>query len=367
MSSPSHSLRQGMSDGPARLLVTLGDPAGIGPEIILKAYAERGRLSDCVFAVYGDVGTLRRRAKRLGLAITVEAISHPNQSKDAFKDALPVIQAAPDEVYVGVTAGKPTQISAVGTISAIAQSVAALHAGQAEGVVTAPINKAVLYDHGFQHPGHTEYLAALADKHWPQPQAHRSVMMLASDALRVVPVTIHIPVKNVPQALTTPLIIETCRIVADSLTNDFAIAAPRLAITGLNPHAGENGSMGTEEETVIAPAIATLRAMGINVRGPLPADTIFHERARQNYDVAICMYHDQANIPIKTLAFDDGVNCTLGLPFIRTSPDHGTAFDIADQGIARPDSFMAALRQAGRMALARRQSGAKTLAEMAKA
>jgi 4-hydroxythreonine-4-phosphate dehydrogenase len=235
------------------------------------------------------------------------------------------------------------------TIAAIARAVALVSSGQARALVTNPIAKHVLYSAGFAFPGHTEYLAALAAGDAPSPAPIRAVMMLWCDTLAVVPVTIHIPLKDVADRLTMTEIVETGRIVALELKARFGIAAPRLAIAGLNPHAGENGTIGLEDQAVVSPAIAVLRAEGIDAFGPLPADTMFHARARAGYDAALCMYHDQALIPIKTLAFDEGVNVTLGLPFVRTSPDHGTAFDIAGRGIARPDSLIAALKLADRM------------------
>jgi 4-hydroxythreonine-4-phosphate dehydrogenase len=213
--------------------------------------------------------------------------------------------------------------------------------------VTNPIAKHVLYDAGFRHPGHTEFLAALAAE--PGGPAPHPVMMLWSEELAVVPVTVHIALQAVPQALTTELIVRTARIVARDLRERFGIARPRLAIAGLNPHAGENASMGTEDRDVIQPAVAQLAEDQIAVEGPLPADTMFHSRARRRYDAALAMYHDQALIPIKTIAFDEAVNVTLGLPFVRTSPDHGTAFDIAGRGIARPDSLIAAIKLAARL------------------
>jgi len=216
--------------------------------------------------------------------------------------------------------------------------------------VTNPIAKSVLYRAGFRHPGHTEYLAELAATAAGTPQP---VMLLWSAALAVVPVTIHVSLREALAQLSTDLIVTTARIVAADLKTRFLIANPRLAVSGLNPHAGEEGSLGTDEETIVAPAIEILRSEGMNVRGPLPADTMFHEAARRTYDCAICMYHDQALIPIKTLAFEDAVNVTLGLPFIRTSPDHGTAFDIAGSGKANPSSLIAALRLAARMAAMR--------------
>jgi 4-hydroxythreonine-4-phosphate dehydrogenase len=234
-------------------------------------------------------------------------------------------------------------------MASIRQAVADVVAGRASAVVTNPIAKSVLYRAGFRHPGHTEFLAELAASggHTPQP-----VMMLWSPVLAVVPVTIHLPLRDAVTTLSTDLIVSTARILVADLKARFGLTAPRLAVTGLNPHAGEDGTLGTEDEDIVAPAVEILRAEGIAVRGPLPADTLFHDAARKTYDCAICMYHDQALIPIKTIAFDDAVNVTLGLPFTRTSPDHGTAFDIAGTGRANPASLIAALRLAARMAAA---------------
>jgi 4-hydroxythreonine-4-phosphate dehydrogenase len=234
-------------------------------------------------------------------------------------------------------------------LASIRQAVDDVIGARASAVVTNPIAKSVLYRAGFRHPGHTEFLAELAatDRHTPQP-----VMMLWSPAVAVVPVTIHISLREAIARLSTDLIVTTVRIVAAALKARFGLANPRLVVSGLNPHAGEEGSLGTEECTIVAPAVEMLRAEGIKIRGPLPADTMFHDAARKTYDCAICMYHDQALIPVKTLAFEDAVNVTLGLPFIRTSPDHGTAFDIAGTGRANPSSLIAALRLAARMAAA---------------
>jgi 4-hydroxythreonine-4-phosphate dehydrogenase len=236
-------------------------------------------------------------------------------------------------------------------IAAIEAATAAVAAGHASAIVTAPISKETLYATGFPFPGHTEFLAELAARHRPGQTFH-PVMMLACDQLRVVPLTIHIPLQDVPGRITADLLTSTARILAADLTRYFGLARPRIAIAGLNPHAGEGGTIGREEVEVIAPAIARLRGEGLDIAGPLSADTMFHAAARARYDAAICMYHDQAHLPIKTLAFDEGVNVTLGLPFVRTSPDHGTAFDIAGTGKARPDSFIAALRLAAKMAAA---------------
>jgi len=325
------------------LALTQGDPAGIGPELTLRAWLERCERLLPVFACIGDRDHLAAAADRLGWTVPLRACDW-NDAAAVFTDALPVI---PLDGPVDVVPGKPDPASAAGTIGSIDRAVAAVRAGKAAAVVTNPIAKSVLYQAGFKHPGHTEYLAHLAAEGGIEP---RPVMMLWCEELAVVPVTIHEPLRRVPDLLTTALIVETGRIVAAELRSRFGIAAPRLAISGLNPHAGENGAMGHEDGAVVAPAIAQLRGEGIDARGPYPADTMFHARARAGYDAALAMYHDQALIPIKTIAFDDGVNVTLGLPFIRTSPDHGTAFDIAGQGIARPDSLCAALKLAARMA-----------------
>jgi 4-hydroxythreonine-4-phosphate dehydrogenase len=245
--------------------------------------------------------------------------------------------------------GRPDDSSANAALASIRRAVADVSAGHARAVVTNPIAKSVLYRAGFRHPGHTEFLAELGADGGPVPQP---VMMLWSPTLAVVPVTIHVPLRDAIAQLSTDLIVTTMRIVADGLRRRFGIDHPRLVVSGLNPHAGEDGTLGTEEETIIAPAIKLSRESDIDVKGPLPADTLFYEAARKTYDCAICMYHDQALIPIKTLAFDAAVTVTLGLPFIRTSPDHGTAFDIAGTGKANPSSLVAALRLAARMAAA---------------
>ncbi len=331
---------------PRLLALTQGDPAGIGPELALMAWMRRQELALPPFACVASTALLSDLAGRLGLAVPVRAVDW-SEAETCFATALPVIELknAP-----AAQAGRPDPANAAGVIEAIERAVAAVEAGQAAALVTNPIAKSVLYAAGFRHPGHTEFLAALAGRDaasTPQP-----VMMLWSEELAVVPVTIHVPLSAVPGLLTTGLIVATGRIVAAELTRRFGIARPRLALSGLNPHAGEGGALGEEEEAVIVPAIAELRALGIAASGPYPADTMFHARARAGYDVALAMYHDQALIPIKTIAFDEGVNVTLGLPFIRTSPDHGTAFDIAGKGIALPDSLCAALRLAAQMAAA---------------
>jgi 4-hydroxythreonine-4-phosphate dehydrogenase len=325
------------------LALTSGEPAGIGPDITLAAWLRRAELKLPPFYLLGDCGLLRDRARALGLDVPLAETS-PEDASATFANALPV-------VATGKTAtarpGQPDDSSADAAIASIRRAVEDVVAGKAGAVVTNPIAKSVLYRAGFRHPGHTEFLAELAAAggHALQP-----VMMLWSPELAVVPVTIHLSLRDAIARLSSELIVSTARIVATGLKSRFGIARPRLALSGLNPHAGEDGSLGTEDRDIVKPAIEILRAEGIDVRGPLPADTMFHEAARKTYDCAICMYHDQALIPIKTLAFDEGVNVTLGLPFIRTSPDHGTAFDIAGTGRANPSSLIAALRLAARMA-----------------
>nr|WP_279306499.1 4-hydroxythreonine-4-phosphate dehydrogenase PdxA [Microvirga solisilvae] len=322
--------------------MTQGDPAGIGPELTLRAWLQRDQESLPPFAVLADPTYLERVAKNLGWTVPIAAVDVA-QTASAFSQALPVI---PLKASVSVQPGRPDSASALSVIESIETAVHLVRSGVASAVITNPIAKHVLYDAGFRHPGHTEFLAALAGE---DGNTYHPVMMLWSKELAVVPVTVHIALSAVPAALTTELIVRTARIVARELKERFGLNNPRLAIAGLNPHAGENGSMGAEDQKVIAPAVASLQAEGIAASGPLPADTIFHARARKGYDAALAMYHDQALIPIKTIAFDEAVNVTLGLPFVRTSPDHGTAFDIAGKGIARPDSLIAAIKLAARL------------------
>lgn len=326
------------------LALSQGDPAGIGPDIALMAWSRRREHAIPPFLYFGDRDALSERAQLLGLDVAlVDGI--PETAVSLFADALPVFSIPGT---VPVVAGTPDSANAASTIEAIRRAVEETQAGRTSGVVTCPIAKSVLYSAGFRFPGHTEYLADLAAE--PGCTAPLPVMMIASPQLRTVPVTIHIPLIRIAAELTEDLIVETARITARDLTARFGIAAPRLAVSGLNPHAGENGALGKEDDAIVRPAIERLRAEGIDAFGPLPADTMFHTAARATYDVAICMYHDQALIPAKTLAFDDGVNVTLGLPFIRTSPDHGTAFSIAGTGKAKPDSLIEALKMAADMA-----------------
>jgi 4-hydroxythreonine-4-phosphate dehydrogenase len=327
------------------LAVTLGEPAGIGPDIAIKAWLQRSELGLPPFYLLGDCALLRDRAKTLGLDVKFAEVG-VEEALATFTDALPVVATG---FAATARPGQPDGNSAAAAIASIRQAVGDVVAERADAVVTNPIAKSVLYRAGFRHPGHTEFLAQLASGGGPAPQP---VMMLWSPALAVVPVTIHLSLRDAIAQLSTDLIVSTTRIVAAAMKRQFGLAHPRLVLSGLNPHAGEDGSLGTEEQSIISPALEILRAEAIDVRGPLPADTMFHEAARKTYDCAICMYHDQALIPIKTLAFDEGVNVTLGLPFIRTSPDHGTAFDIAGTGRANPSSLIAALRLAARMATA---------------
>jgi 4-hydroxythreonine-4-phosphate dehydrogenase len=327
------------------LALTSGEPAGIGPDIAIKAWLRRDELKLPAFYLLGDRDFLRQRARTLGLEVKFAEVRAEDAS-DAFADALPLVATGHAAT---AQPGRPDDTSADAAIASIRQAVSDVVAGRASAVVTNPIAKSVLYRAGFRHPGHTEFLAELAASGGRTPQP---VMMLWSPALAVVPVTIHLPLRDAITQLSRDVIVTTARIVAAALKTHFGLAHPRLAVSGLNPHAGEDGSLGTEEQAIIAPAIDILRGDGIAIRGPLPADTMFHDAARKTYDCAICMYHDQALIPIKTVAFDDAVNVTLGLPFIRTSPDHGTAFDIAGTGRANPSSLIAALRLAARMAAA---------------
>jgi len=327
------------------LALTIGEPAGIGPDITIKAWLRRNELKLPAFYLLGDRDFLQRRASALGLKVRFADV-RAEGALDAFADALPVVATGHP---ASAQPGLPDDSSAEAATASIRQAVGDVLAGRASAVVTNPIAKSVLYRTGFQHPGHTEFLAELAAVGGRTPQP---VMMLWSPALVVVPVTIHLSLREAIAQLSTDLIVTTVRIVNAALKARFGIANPRVAVSGLNPHAGEDGTLGTEDLSIVKPAVDFLRAEGIHAAGPLPADTLFHDAARKTYDCAICMYHDQALIPVKTLAFDDAVNVTLGLPFVRTSPDHGTAFDIAGTGRANPSSLIAALQLAARLAAA---------------
>jgi 4-hydroxythreonine-4-phosphate dehydrogenase len=322
------------------IAVTLGDPRGIGPDITLAGWRARQAHALHPFAVFGEAEVLRERARTLGLDVPVAAIAHLSEASALFAEALPVLALTPP---AGGTAD-PERARDAGIVAGIVAAVDAALIGEALALVTNPITKRSLDSVALDYPGHTAFLGQLAAR-WTGRDV-RPVMMLASDLLKVVPATVHIALAAVPRALTEALIVETARITLRALEEDFGIARPRLAVAGLNPHAGEDGLIGSEEAEIVAPAIARLRAEGLAVTGPHSADSMFHAEARAGYDAALAMYHDQALIPLKTLAFDRGVNVTLGLPFVRTSPDHGTAFALAGTGKARPDSFIAALQMA---------------------
>lgn len=328
------------------LAVTMGDPAGIGGDIVLQAYAKH-RDTLPPFFIIDDPGRLGALALKLKLDCSLQTISAPDEAPGFFGNALPVLPVDP-QLAAPAELGTPNPVNAAAVIGAIDTAVRLVRGGQAAALVTNPIHKASLQDHGFGHPGHTEYLGALAGAD-AQP-----VMMLASHkvkhGLRVVPVTIHLAHADAAKALTTDAIVKHGRITVQALRDDFGVAEPRLAVAALNPHGGESGKFGAEESEIIAPAVEILRSEGLNVSGPLPADTLFHSDARTQHDAVLCMYHDQALIPLKTLDFYGGVNITLGLPFVRTSPDHGTAFSLAGSGRARCDSLVAALQMADTIA-----------------
>ena len=326
------------------IAVTMGDPAGIGGEITLMAWRARREKNLPAFFVLDDPARLQRLAQDVGLDVPVRAVQSAAEATAAFPRALPVLPLA---LPAPVQLGKPNPANAPAVIAAIDRAVALVRRGEAAAVVTNPIHKHSLYAAGFKAPGHTEYLAQLAGP------GVRPVMMLACPTLRVVPVTVHVSLRQAVDSLTTDEIVANAEITARALVQDFGIAEPRLAVAGLNPHAGEDGSIGDEEKRIIAPAIERLRKQGINVVGPLPPDGMFHDEARLRYDAAICMYHDQALIPLKALGFWDGINVTLGLPFVRTSPDHGVAFDLAGRGLARPESLIAAIAAAADFAVRR--------------
>lgn len=327
------------------LAVSLGDPAGVGPELIAEAWQRREAERLPPFLVAGGAGVLREAAARRGIDLPVERIGDPFDAAVVFERALPVLPAAADAPY---QPGEPGEDGARLALASLELAATLAVEGHALALVTGPIAKAELAAIGFAFPGQTEYVADAS-----RVPADDAVMMLAGPQLRTVPMTVHCPLADVPALLSIPLIHRRATIVARALERDFGIAAPRLAICGLNPHAGEKGRMGREEIEIIEPAIAALQADGIDATGPHPADSLFAPRARATYDVAIAMYHDQALVPLKALDFDQGVNVTLGLPIVRTSPDHGTAFGIAGRGIADPGAMIAAIRMAGEMAARR--------------
>jgi len=333
----------------APLAVTLGDPAGIGPEIIFKAWAAL-RPGGPIFMVVGDHDALAAASSRGGARL--RRISSPDAAADTFADALPVLDLP---LLSPVVAGKPSPTYAPAIIRWIETGVGLALSGAVCGLVTAPIAKKPLYEAGFSFPGHTEFLAELtAGAAYGGPRG--PVMMLATADLKTVLATIHVPLSAALSSLSTARIVEVGRVAAYALTHDFGIERPRIALAGLNPHAGEGGSLGREEIEIINPAAAELRALGIDCGDAKPADSLFHDQARARYDAVICLYHDQALIPVKTLDFWGGVNATLGLPIVRTSPDHGVGYDIAGRGLARPDSLIAALNMAQAMARSRARS-----------
>ena len=338
-----------MTDQAAPIAITMGDPGGISAEITLKSWRDhRADLSP--FYVIDDPNRLNRINRQLNLDCAVEPMTALDQIGEIFEEALPVYDVG-DRV-VGPL-GELNAQDAPLVINSIKIAVEHVSKGQARALVTNPVYKASLYEAGFSHPGHTEFLADLASV------KTEPVMMLASDRLRVVPVTRHLALGAAISTLSESLIVETAEVTAGALQRDFGITAPRLVIAGLNPHAGEGGSMGREDIDIINPAVNKLIEQGIAVSGPLSADTLFHDGARKTYDAALCMYHDQALIPIKTLDFDTAVNVTLGLPFIRTSPDHGTALDIAGTNVATEASLVAAIKMASEMARMRAQNATR--------
>jgi 4-hydroxythreonine-4-phosphate dehydrogenase len=323
----------------------MGEPAGIGTEITLRSWLEL-RHTECAFFILHDAEHVAAAARALSLDVPVSSISRADEARRAFRDSLPVM---PVPLRAPAVMGRPDVRNASSVVDAIRLAVDLTVAGAASGVVTNPIQKAVLYEGGFRFPGHTEFLQDFAGS------GYRATMMLASEQLKVVPVSIHEPLAAAVGGISVARILEIARAAEAGLRYDFGIQRPRLAIAGLNPHAGEAGSMGREEIEVIAPAIEALRQSGIDAWGPYPPDTMFTARSRATYDAAICMYHDQALIPLKTLDADGGVNVTLGLPFVRTSPDHGTALNIAGKGIADPGSLISAIKMAVRIVGQRQQ------------
>ncbi|MEM1409418.1 MAG: 4-hydroxythreonine-4-phosphate dehydrogenase PdxA [Pseudomonadota bacterium] len=340
------------------LAVSMGEPAGIGTEVLLKAYAHLRAHPNWrrPFFVIDDPARVALLSRQMGPELRCVSIGTPAEAASVFAEALPVLPIPSIDLapLLSVTPGKPSEETASHVIGAIDEAVRLCLNGEAAGLVTLPIQKSVLLASGFPFPGHTEYLGRLTDD-VPMPANNQRgpVMMLAAGNFRAVPATIHVPLAEVPSLLKTDDLVHVGQVIADALRTDFAIASPRLAVTGLNPHAGENGLIGREEIDVIMPAIKALQAAGVDAAGPFPGDTLFHQEARSQYDAALAMYHDQALIPIKTAAFHEAVNVTIGLPIVRTSPDHGTGLALAGKGVARADSTMAALAMADRMATAR--------------
>ena len=327
------------------IALTMGDPAGIGGELTLRAW-QALRTRPCPFVALDDPRRLAAIGRQIGCDDPIRVVDNVAAAVSIFPHALPVL---PIPLAVPAVPGHPDKANADAVIESIQRATALAQSGAVGGVVTNPINKAALYEAGFAYPGHTEFLAALTGV------SGKEIMMLASPQLRVVPVTVHVSLRAALESLTTDRIVAAARTTHHALRGNFGIAQPRLAIAGLNPHAGEQGALGDEERRMIEPAIAALRREGIDVSGPWPPDTMFTAAARTRYDAAICMYHDQALIPLKTLDMDHGVNVTLGLPIVRTSPDHGTAYDIAGKGIADPTSLIAAIELADNLSRGARE------------
>ena len=346
LAGPSSPPPAGPASPPKPLALSLGDPAGIGPEIVVKAWAAL-RETGPAFLVVGDHDTLASASTQGGAVL--QRISAPHEAAGVFRHRIPVLDVP---LQTPVVAGKPSPAYASAVIRWIETGAGLALSGAVSGLVTAPIAKAPLYDAGFGFPGHTEFLAELtAGAAYAGPRG--PVMMLAAPGLRTVLATIHLPLSKVPGALNAQRIVDVGRITAHALRQDFGIEFPRLAMCALNPHAGEGGALGREEIDILAPAATELRRLGVDCSDPRPADTMFHEEARRGYDAALCMYHDQALIPLKSLDFWGGVNITLGLPIVRTSPDHGVGYDIAGRGHGRADSLVAAIRAAAEIAVRR--------------
>lgn len=335
--------------GAGPLVVSLGDPAGVGPELVAEAWVRRAEAGLSPFFLVGGEAVIAAAARSRGIDLPIERIASPGEATAAFATALPIL--GPEDCDPAF--GSPNQAGGELAVHSLARATQFTLSGEAAAIVTGPIAKSKLAEVGFTQPGQTEFLADHCGV-----ARENAVMMLAGPSLRTVPLTVHTALAQVPDLLSQDLIIQRARIVARALARDFGLSRPRLAITGLNPHAGEDGRMGTEEQRIIIPAIEALQGEGIAVTGPHPADALFAPGQRDSYDVALCMYHDQALIPIKTLDFDQGVNVTLGLPIVRTSPDHGTAFGIAGKGIASPGAMIAAIRMAGECARRRIEAAA---------
>ncbi len=328
------------------ILVSLGEPGGIGPEIVMRIWQNRFKNNTCPFIYLANQDFLNKRAQDLKLninIITLKDIPKTRELTTVFTNFLPILDIGP----LKDTPGNADAENGPLVLKAIKTAVELIHQQKASALVTAPINKKSLYDCGFDHPGHTEYLGELSKLWGGGPK--RAIMMLAGPELRTIPATVHIPLKEVAASLNSNNLLELFLISHKEMQMRFGIKSPRIVVTGLNPHAGEQGSMGKEDDEIILPAIEKAQKAGLDIKGPLPADTLFHARKRKDYDVAIAMYHDQALLPVKTIAFDETVNVTLGLPFIRTSPDHGTALDIASKGIAEPKSMFSAIQMAHQM------------------